>query len=107
MKRIIPILTTLLALLICSACTNADEPDTQKADTETKDNYYVRYEISNGSAFSVRGNVATEKREFRFLWKIQRNIWSSSKKGSRAYAYARFYHEGRGGEVQIIIFAYM
>lgn len=26
MKRIIPILSTLLALLICSACTNADEP---------------------------------------------------------------------------------
>lgn len=49
MKRIIPILSTLLALLICSACTNADEPDTQKADTETKDNYYVRYEISNGT----------------------------------------------------------
>ena len=46
MKRIIPILSTLLALLICSACTNADEPDTQKADTETKDNYYVRYEMA-------------------------------------------------------------
>lgn len=26
MKRIIPILSTLLVLLICSACTNADEP---------------------------------------------------------------------------------
>ena len=106
MKRIIPILSTLLALLICSACTNADEPDTQKADTETKDNYYVRYEISNGSAFSVRGNVATEKREFRFLWKIQRNIWSSSK-GFRAYAYARFYHEGRGGSTNYNIRIYV
>lgn len=61
MKRIIPILTTLLALLICSACTNADEPDTQKADTETKDNYYVRYEISNGSAFLLEETLQPKK----------------------------------------------
>lgn len=60
MKRIIPILSTLLALLICSACTNADEPDTQKADTETKDNYYVRYEASIPSGYSGKVTVNTE-----------------------------------------------
>ena len=82
MKRIIPILTTLLALLICSACTNADEPDTQKADTETKDNYYD---------FSGKFN----------------ETFGPVPKGFRAYAYARFYHEGRGGSTNYNIRIYV
>ena len=101
MKRIIPILSTLLALLICSACTNADEPDTQKADTETKDNYYVRYEISNGSAFSVRGNVATEKGNLDFSGNLVQ-----FQKGSE-HMHMHVFIMKAVEEVQIIIFAYM
>ena len=106
MKRIIPILSTLLALLICSACTNADEPDTQKSETEKKDNYYVRYEISNGSAFPVRGNVATEKGNLDFSGKFN-ETFGPVPKGFRAYAYARFYHEGRGGSTNYNIRIYV
>ena len=105
MKRIIPILSTLLALLICSACTNADEPDTQKADTETKDNYYVRYEISNGSAFSVRGNVATEKGNLDFSENSTKHL-VQFQKGSE-HMHMHVFIMKAVEEVQIIIFAYM
>lgn len=46
------------------------------------------------------------KRKFRFLWKIQRNIWSSSKRVP-SICICTFYHEGRGGSTNYNIRIYV